>query len=331
MKVPGFWWRSNRSLAAICLAPIGAVVGAIAARRMASPPAVRLPIPVFCVGNPTVGGAGKTPVALAIGQTLVEAGAAPVFLTRGYGGSLEGPVVVGAHTAAEVGDEALILAEAAPTIVARDRGEGGRLAETLGTAVIMDDGFQNPTLAKDWSALVVDAEVGLGNQMVTPAGPMRASLTAHIPHADAFLLVGGATRGSFATALPQHFVKLRQTIDPALKGTDVLAFAGIGRPEKFFAGLEAEGVQIAERVAFADHHPFTESDARALMAAAADRPILTTAKDAVRLRGADGARGELAARLTAIPVEAELDEALKASIRAVYEGSAPSASGFVAR
>ncbi|MEM8855130.1 MAG: tetraacyldisaccharide 4'-kinase [Pseudomonadota bacterium] len=330
MKAPRFWWRRDRGAAAHCLAPIGAIVGTIAARRMASPPRVRLSIPVYCVGNPTVGGAGKTPIALAIAKVLAEAGAMPVFLTRGYGGSLKGPVTVGEHTASEVGDEALILAETAPTVVARDRGKGGVLAETLGTAVIMDDGFQNPALAKDWSALVVDAVVGLGNALVTPAGPMRAPLAAHLPQADALLFVGGVPDDQIATSLPLHPVTVRQSIDPALKGAAVLAFAGIGRPEKFFAGLETEGVLVEEKVAFADHHPFTEGDAKALLAAANGRPVLTTAKDAVRLRGLDGARGELAARLTVIPVTAELDEALEASIRRVYEGSAPSPPEFVA-
>src|SRR5215471_2279010 len=189
MREPAFWWREPGLLAAL-LAPLGALYGAVAALRLQLP-GRRARVPVVCVGNLTLGGSGKTPTAIAIARMLQAAGDRPVFLTRGYGGRLAGPVLVTpSHTAAEVGDEPLLLARVAPTIVARDRVTGAAAAEAAGAGIIvMDDGFQNPSLEKDLSVLVVDGRRGIGNDHVFPAGPLRAPLAAQLAGADAVLVI----------------------------------------------------------------------------------------------------------------------------------------------
>ena len=189
MREPAFWWQPGRGG---LLRPLAGIYGAVAARRMNSP-GRSVGVPVICLGNLTVGGAGKTPAALAVARLLLAAHAQPYFLSRGYGGRLRGPVRVDAavHSAAEVGDEPLLLARLAPTIVARDRFEGAQSARVSGAGVIvMDDGFQNPSLVKDLAILVVDGRRGIGNGRIIPAGPLRAPLDAQVAHAQAMIIVG---------------------------------------------------------------------------------------------------------------------------------------------
>lgn len=196
MRPPSFWWR-EASLAATLLTPFAALYGAVAARRLAAP-GRDVGIPIICVGNLDLGGAGKTPTALAVGELLQAAGATPFFLSRGYGGSLAGPVRVepARHTAAMVGDEPLLLARLAPTVVARDRVLGANFARARGASVVvMDDGFQNPSLTKNLSILVVDGTRGIGNGRVFPAGPLRAPLQAQLARAHAILVIGEEGRG----------------------------------------------------------------------------------------------------------------------------------------
>ncbi len=320
MKAPDFWWRSKPGLAAHLLAPAGAVVGAVAARRMRRAPGARVAVPVLCVGNPTVGGAGKTPVAIAIAGALKDDGHRPVFLTRGYGGRLAGPLRVGGEGAADVGDEALLLAEIAPTIVSRDRAAGGALAATLGDVIVMDDGFQNPGLAKDWAVLVVDRAVGIGNGLVTPAGPMRAPLAAHAPLADAMILVdaGEGREAPRPDLSPAFNARLEPFTAEPIVGRRVLAFAGIGRPEKFFASARALGAEIVEARPFPDHHPFADDEIAAIEATAAARDLqpVTTRKDLVRLRTGGAAARRLAERCLTVDVRAVLDTALIEAARA---------------
>jgi tetraacyldisaccharide 4'-kinase len=298
MRAPGFW-QDPPGLAAALLSPAAALYGAVAGRRLARPGA-RAPVPVICVGNLTAGGAGKTPTVLALVERLAARGERPAVLTRGYGGRLAGPVAVSAqHTAAEVGDEPLLLARAAPTVVARDRPAGARLAAGLGaSAIIMDDGLQNPSLSKDLSLAVVDAAVGVGNGHVIPAGPLRAPLRAQWPRVDAVLLIGDGAPGEVFVALavergkPVLRARLRPAADGAsLAGRRVLAFAGIGRPDKFFATLAELGADVVARRAFADHHPYHPAELAVLRAEAARQGLLlvTTAKDAARLSEADRA------------------------------------------
>src|SRR5216683_428100 len=260
MRDPAFWW-AERSAAATLLAPVGACYGAIAARRMARP-GRKAPVPVICVGNFTVGGAGKTPTAIALARLLMASGHCPFFLSRGYGGRVAGPVRVERQHADEVGDEPLLLARVAPTIVARNRPAGALAAVEGGAdAIVMDDGLQNPSLAKDLAIAVVDGRRGIGNGRTFPAGPLRAPLEAQFDHINAVLLVGPAGRaaeGAIDAAqrrgLPVFHGELRPVPDAvaALAGKPVLAFAGIADPDKFFATLEACGIPVAVRRSFPD-------------------------------------------------------------------------------
>jgi tetraacyldisaccharide 4'-kinase len=275
MREPAFWWREP-GLAAHLLTPFAAIYGAIAARRTRRP-GQRARAKVICIGNLTVGGAGKTPTAIAAARLLRDAGANPAFLTRGYGGRLAGPVVVApTHTAADVGDEPLLLARVAPTIVARDRVAGAAAAIAAGAdTIVMDDGFQNASLDKDLSVLVVDGRRGIGNGKIIPAGPLRAPLAAQLPRARALLVVGEAgwsARGVVAAAQARGALLLtgRLVADTAavaaLRGTRVLAFAGIADPDKFFATLRDAGVAVAATRRFADHHRFDAAEAQDLSA-----------------------------------------------------------------
>lgn len=312
---PRFWWRAP-GLASTLLAPFGAAVGAVALARMATAGGT-VDAPVLCIGNPTVGGAGKTPTAIALLGLVAARGGRPFALLRGHGGSLKGILRVdpARHAAAEVGDEALLLARHAPTIVAGgDRLGGARLAVAQGaTHIVMDDGFQNPSLHKDVALLVVDGAAGIGNGCVTPAGPLRAPLGPQIRRADAVLVVGeGAAGETVAQAAGVAGLRvLRGRLAPdadavaALRGVPLLAFAGIGRPEKFFATLEAEGLTVAGRRAFPDHHPYAVAEIDALAAEARKRGarLVTTEKDKVRLAAPASAGPEIAA----LPVMLELD------------------------
>lgn len=254
------------------------------------------PVPVLCVGNLVAGGAGKTPTAISLARDLTARGVAVHFLTRGYGGRLSGPVLVdlARHTAADVGDEALLLARVAPTWIGADRRvTAHRAAETGAALVIMDDGFQNPSLRKDWSLVVIDGAVGLGNGRIIPAGPLRENPARALARADAVLIVGEDTGGvadRISSLAPRVLPILAARLEPdanaaKLAGKRVFAFAGIARPEKFFASLRAAGCEIAGTRAFPDHHPFRTSELTALgdAARAAGATLVTTEKDRVRL------------------------------------------------
>jgi tetraacyldisaccharide 4'-kinase len=312
MREPSFWWR-KAGLVARLLAPAAAAYGAVAGARLRWR-GRRAGVPVVCIGNLTVGGAGKTPAALAAARMLAAAGERPAFLSRGYGGKEAGPLQVDPawHRAGEVGDEPLLLARAAPTVVARARVKGARMAVELGaTAIVMDDGFQNPSLAKDFSVLMVDARRGIGNGWVIPAGPLRAPLAAQLRRADAVVVVGhgdgalGVAAAAQARGVPVFAARLEPEAGfiAALGGGRALAFAGIGDPEKFFATLADAGIAVAAKRSFPDHHPYTRAEARALCEGA-DREglvLVTTEKDLVRLAGDDEV-ADLAAHAHALPV-----------------------------
>src|SRR5947209_14330597 len=264
MREPAFWWGEG-SFASALLAPLAALYGAVAQWRLGRG-GERAGAPVVCVGNLTVGGAGKTPTALALARMLAAAGERPMFLTRGYGGALAGPLLVdpARHRAREVGDEPLLLARTAPTIVARDRVKGAGIAGDA-SVIVMDDGFHNPSLVKDFSVLVVDARRGIGNGRVIPAGPLRAPLDAQLTRAHALVVVGTSSRAAAvaAAARARDIPVLQARLRPdaafiaGLGGARVLAFAGIGDPEKFFATLADAGVALAARRSFPDHHRYT--------------------------------------------------------------------------
>ncbi len=314
LRAPAFWWRKP-GLASLLLAPVGALYGAVAAMRLARR-GERSKVPVFCVGDPTVGGGGKTPAVIALAKMLAAAGEKPFVVSRGYGGRMPGPVLVDpGMDASEIGDEPLLLVAHAPTIVAADRVAGAKLAAALGASVIvLDDGFQNPSLEKDFSLLVIDAETGVGNGRVFPAGPLRAPLQAQVARAQGLILIGlgGAAREVAEAATARKIPVFRARLVPdavaanVLARKRVLAFAGIGRPEKFFATLVEIRAEIAERRAFPDHHRFSPADAEALLsgARAQDLQLVTTEKDLVRMRG-DPALAGLAAAAKALPVTLE--------------------------
>jgi tetraacyldisaccharide 4'-kinase len=310
MRAPGFWWRPP-SLAAALLSPAGWLYGAVTASRMARPGS-RAQRPVVCVGNFVAGGAGKTPTALAIADRLAATGRSPVFLSRGYGGRLAGPVHVdpACHGAADCGDEPLLLARAAPAVVAADRLAGARLAAGLGDVIVMDDGLQNPALAKDLRLAVVDGESGVGNGFCVPAGPLRAPLDAQLAHVDSVIVIGPGTAGdAVVEAAGRRAVPvLRAVLEAApeaaarLTGRDVLGFAGIGRPEKVWRSLAAAGARVAETRAFADHHAYAAGEIDAVLRDARARGLLpvTTEKDFVRLAGVVPA--ETLAEIAVLPV-----------------------------
>ena len=311
MRDPAFWW-AERSVAAALLAPLGICYGVVAARHMARP-GRKAPVSVICVGNFTVGGAGKTPTAIAIARLLLESGHCPFFLSRGYGGRAAGPVRVEHQRAIEVGDEPLLLARVAPTIVAHDRLAGALAAAEGGAnAIVMDDGLQNPSVDKDLAIAVIDGRRGIGNGRIFPAGPLRAPLEAQLDHIDAVLLVGLAGRAAERAidaaqkrGLPVFHGELRPAPDTvaALAGRRTLAFAGIADPDKFFATLEAHGIPAAVRKPFPDHHRYAADEMAALVACAQrdGLTLVTTEKDMARMSG-DPAAIDLLRRSAVLPV-----------------------------
>jgi tetraacyldisaccharide 4'-kinase len=298
MRAPDFWTGDGGGIAPLLLSPIAALYASATARRVARP-GWRAPVPVICCGNATAGGAGKTSLALDLGQRLANRGVAVHFLTRGYGGTLRGPVRVepGRHDSTAAGDEALLLAAQSPTWIAADRAAGARAAIEAGAqALVMDDGLQNPTLEKDLSFLTIDGSYGFGNGRVIPAGPLREPVLSAAGRSQAAVLMGEDGCGALGV-LPPGMPVLRARTVPGpeaagLKGQSVFAFCGIANPRKFFATLSESGALIAGRASYADHYPYDAGDMRELLAEA-DRlraiPV-TTKKDFVRIPAAFRAR-----------------------------------------
>lgn len=326
MRAPDFW-TSGKGPWPCLLAPAGWAYGALGALERSLVRPLRPRVRVVCVGNLTAGGAGKTPVAIAIARILARRGEPAAFITRGYGGSARGPVKVDPtrHEAARVGDEALLLAQVAPTWVAKSRRAAiaGPVAVGIGTA-ILDDGFQDPSLVKDVSLVVVDGETGFGNGHCIPAGPLREPVRTGLSRTDAVIVMGadragaGAIVGATAPALPVFHARLAPAATALeLKGRRVFGFAGIGRPGKFRATLEEIGADIQGFRAFPDHHPYTTDEAAFLLgqAAAADALPVTTAKDRVRLPA------PVREKVTAVEVEAVFGD--EAGLAALIGRTAP--------
>lgn len=338
---PSWWYRQGPSGIARCLAPLAAIYGWAAETRYNRASPYRSRLPVVCVGNFTAGGSGKTPLAIHLCEQLKAVGHEPVALTRGYGGRLAGPYWVDAASdaARDVGDEALLLAVAAPTLLARDRAAGARAIEVgphPATVVVTDDGLQNPSLAKDFTIAVVEGGRGLGNGRVMPAGPLRAALEFQLELTDAIVVsasaedagVGGVTdwlRRRFAGPV------LRASVVPAegtdwLRGTTVVAWAGIAAPRRFFAMLRALGAEVAQSVAFRDHQRLSDGDAQSLLELARrhSAELVTTQKDMARLAGVEGIGARLARTSRAVPVRlafAEADaERLSSLLATVLQG-----------
>ncbi|HLG82778.1 MAG TPA: tetraacyldisaccharide 4'-kinase [Bradyrhizobium sp.] len=319
MREPAFWHRP-RSFTSCLLWPLGALYGAVTALRMQRK-GFEAGVPVICVGNYHLGGAGKTPTVLALAEILRELGEKPVVLSRGYGGERRGPVLVDPekHSAREVGDEPLMLASHLPVVVARDRIDGVALAKSrLASVILMDDGFQNPALVKHVALIVIDGARGIGNGMVFPAGPLRAPLAPQLACTDALVVIGTGTATQAVAAAVAAAGKpvLAAHLEPdaaaaaKLERQRVLAFAGIGDPARFFRTLQASGIEVVQQTAFADHHRFTVAEIAALVADAKRDGLIpvTTEKDLVRLRG-DAELSALAQEIVPFPVTLQFDDA----------------------
>ncbi|MFM9848599.1 MAG: tetraacyldisaccharide 4'-kinase [Hyphomicrobiaceae bacterium] len=332
---PVWWYDADHRLVQRLLQPIGAIWGAIATRSYERSTVYRSRLPVVCIGNFTVGGTGKTPLAVQVAAELQRLGRKTIFLTRGYGGRRAGPhwVDQAADTAADVGDEPLLLARQAPTLVSRDRAAGAKAIETgdrPADVIIMDDGMQNPSLAKDLSLAVVDGRRGIGNGRVIPAGPLRAPLDFQFGLADAIVVNEPQDAGSTATAdwLRQRFPGpvLTASVQPTepvawLENADVVAFAGTGAPQRFFDLLRRFGANVVQAVSFPDHHSFGEADARRLMdrASAASATLITTEKDWVRMDGSTECVGRLKDASRVLPIALVFGERDRERLKALLE------------
>lgn len=307
------WWYRRPGIMAVLLSPVSLVWRWVAGLRWSLARPYRSTLPVICVGNLTAGGAGKTPAALAIARMLQQEGLKPAFLTRGYGGTKKGPHLVdrALDTANDVGDEPMLLARVAATVVSADRAKGARLIETLkADLIIMDDGFQNPGVSKNYVLLVLDRARGIGNGHVIPSGPLRADLNRQLPRAQAIIAVGKGTAGD---AVIEKAKSLDLTIFDAeirpkdraswLKEKPIVAFAGIGDPAKFFATIETLGGTISQRMVFEDHHAFSHDDANTLqkLAGALRAQLVTTEKDMARIEG-NAALDNLKRTTRALPI-----------------------------
>lgn len=326
MKTPAFWYGTppgaggpgltGRTLP-ILLAPLGLLygLGGIIRWAMAGEPET-LGVPVICVGNLVAGGTGKTPVSLSLIAAAKARGLTPHALSRGHGGREKGPLRVdpARHQASDVGDEPLLLAAAAPCWIAADRRQGARAAIAAGAdLIIMDDGFQNPGIAKDLSVIVVDGAVGFGNGLMIPAGPLREPVGRGLARAQAVVVMGDDLHDAASATRPLPLLQGRLVPDMDgsggapdwLDGSPVIAFAGIGRPQKFFETLTGLGARLVETHPFPDHHPYLASEIEELdrRASAAGARLVTTAKDAVRI--APGLRDRIDGRLRILPVRVE--------------------------
>jgi len=314
-----YWWNAHSGPWPALLLPAALAWDAAARLRWAFAHPFHAGIPVICIGNFTSGGAGKTPAAIAIASMLHAAGEQPFFLTRGYGGATKGPhrVNLDKDRARDIGDEALLLARIAPAIVAADKAAGARAARDHGASVIvMDDGLLNPGLAKTLSLVVIDGEWGLGNEHVIPAGPLRANLGFQLDKADGLVLVGDGAAASHIEALAERAALpvLKAEIAPEkqharLRTKPLIAFAGIGYPDKFFKTLDELGCNIVARMSFADHHRFTGQEAGTLLehASRLGAQLVTTEKDMARLEG-ESQLERLKSATIALPVKMKFSD-----------------------
>ncbi|MBL4616528.1 MAG: tetraacyldisaccharide 4'-kinase [Robiginitomaculum sp.] len=290
MKAPAFWnekhGRAAAPLTRTLLTPLSWIYSTIAKNRYEKVQPTKLSVPVICVGNITLGGSGKTPLAMTIAKALLAEGKNPAFISRGYGGSIKNPTKVDPtiHSYTYVGDEPLLLAEIAPVFIGKDRLQVAQMAIEQGAGcLIMDDGFQNPYLHKDLAIITIDTGVGHGNGRVFPAGPLREPVAQAVLRADAIVLIGEEKQPNLTGFTGKVLRSYLQTPDKAPSGK-LIAFAGIGRPEKFFASLRAAGADLEQEIAFADHQPYTSKDVVNLFAWAtsSNSKLITTTKDLMR-------------------------------------------------
>jgi len=317
-EAPPFWWEKP-DWRAWTLWPFSSIYGLAASARLRGAKREKVPAAVLCIGNLTVGGEGKTPIAIALARRAISRGHKVGFLSRGYGGSLAKPHFVNPEedSVRAVGDEPILLARHALTVVSRDRAAGARRLVQAGCElIIMDDGFQSARLHMDYALIVIDAMRGLGNGHVLPGGPLRAPLTEQMRFADGVVTMGEGdaadivVRSASRAGRPVYSARIRPRARNGFKGKRVLAFAGIGNPQKFYATLKACGAEVVTTRSFPDHHPFTEEDAKELSAAAAKEGLLlvTTEKDSVRLHHNPHVMRGFADSVQVLTVEAVFDE-----------------------
>ncbi|MGV3550794.1 tetraacyldisaccharide 4'-kinase [Rhizobium sp.] len=317
-EAPPFWWKKGDPRAWL-LAPASLIYGYFAGRRMKNAKRAEVDVPVICVGNFTVGGAGKTPTVITLARAAKARGLKPGVLSRGYGGSMDRTTVVDPdhHRAKDVGDEPLLIAREALTVISRKRLEGARMLIAEGAdLIIMDDGFQSAALRFDYALMVIDGMRGIGNGFLVPAGPVRAPTTLQLAHATALLKLGDGTgadpfiRIAARSGKPVYEGMVQPVGDAeAISGKRVLAFAGIADPRKFYRTVEELGAEIVARRSFGDHQHLSDDEIDDIISTAEkkDLTIVTTAKDAVRLGGHHGRAQELAGRVTVIHVEMAFD------------------------
>lgn len=314
MQPPKFWYKPA-GLRAKMLGPLSSIYARSTKKRLDEGQPVSLGIPVICVGNINAGGTGKTPTVIAIVERLKTLGLNPHIVTRGFGGTVIGPMRVSERDdlAEQVGDEPLLLSAFTTTWVSRDRGKGGLAAEQAGAdIVILDDGHQNPGLKKNVSIICVDALRGFGNGRVIPSGPLREPVSEGMSRGDILLSIGPSqsqeqfkTQWSDEISLPH----IQGQLEPMQTGMDwaqerVLAFAGIGNPEKFFQTVRQLGANVVKTEALEDHQALTPAIMQRLLADAANlgAQLVTTEKDASRLPP------DLRHTILTIPVRLELND-----------------------
>ena len=286
MKTPKFW--NNKNWLSTLLMPIGTLYAAATAYRMKNNVPQTTVKPVICIGNLTAGGTGKTPVAISIAKILQSCGYNPNFISRGYGGTLRGAIVDNkVHTAQQVGDEPLLLSKQAPVSINSDRFDAAQKAVENGAdIIIMDDGYQNPGLKKDISFLVFDGVFGVGNARPIPAGPLRENFNKGLKRADAAIILG-----EDKTNLEEKLKKITvfkgktEAIKPDIKNENIIAFAGIGRPQKLYNSLKEAGFNILKTFDFPDHHYYSKKELQDMIEAAKNlkADIYTTSKDMVKI------------------------------------------------
>ncbi|WEX08421.1 tetraacyldisaccharide 4'-kinase [Chelativorans sp. AA-79] len=315
---PPFWWEKP-DWRAWALWPVSSIYGFAARTRMRTARREKVAAAVLCIGNLTVGGEGKTPVAIALAREAKARKLKVGFLSRGYGGSFSAPHLVNPEedSARVVGDEPLLLARHALTVVTPDRAAGARRLVQAGCElIVMDDGFQSARIHMDYALIVVDARRGLGNGHVIPGGPLRAPLVDQMRFADAIVTMGqgsaadAVVRSASRAGRPVFAARIRPRGRSGMRGKRVLAFAGIGNPQKFYATLQEAGAEVVATRSFPDHHPFSEEEVGELAsrASADGLTMVTTEKDLVRLRHAPGNVRDFAASVVALPVEAVFEE-----------------------
>ena len=315
---PPFWWTKIGWQAAL-LSPVSLIYGAIAGRNMRRARRTPVDCPVVCVGNFTVGGAGKTPTAISLAKAAAALGYKPGILSRGYSGTISKPTIVDPHhhRAVDVGDEPLLLARAGLTVVARNRLEGARKLIAEGAdLIIMDDGFQSARIAIDYALVVVDGKRGIGNGLVVPSGPVRAPIREQMNHVTTLLAVsGGPAADPFIRRMARAGKQVLEAVVAPMNGADfagkrVFAFAGIADPTKFYQSLTDVGAEVVATRSFPDHHHFAEDEIRSLVddAERDGLMLVTTAKDRVRLSGHHGPSDALMERLHVLDVEMKFDD-----------------------